>query len=70
MTRIPWDRCDAVGCKESPIALIEMEGMKSIISENQYIAQVRVCRSHYDKQIKAPNFLRIVKKRQGVRFNN
>lgn len=60
---LKWERCDAINCKEQPIKLIEIHAVSSILPEKKYYAQIRVCKSHYDKESIEPTFIRIVKSR-------
>ena len=60
--RISWDRCDRIGCKGNPIALIEFRGEPSILTGSVYDIQVRVCKKDFDAEAKDPS-MRVIKKR-------
>ena len=60
--RISWNRCDRIGCKEKPIALIEFRGEPSVLTGTVYDIQVRVCKKDFEAESKDPT-MKVIKKR-------
>ena len=63
MSKLTWERCDRVGCKDEPIAYIKMKGNSPFLKQ-KYWVWVRVCKQDLQAELKDPKAI-IIKIRKG-----
>lgn len=61
--KLTWERCDAVSCKNDPIAYVKFPAV-SPFTKDKYTIWVRVCEKDFKAELKDPR-MEVVKIRKG-----